>query len=205
MELFFQGGRGMWLKGLAVWFVAAAVACAQTDPPAQPSQTTNPPPGLLKECWDAAFLEGTQIGFIHTTFREVTLKGRPFIEASSELDLSLVRFGQELRLIILLANYETLAGKVRSVLVREGLSTKQQVTRKGVVASDLKEIEMSVQFGDKAPEEKKIPWNDSALGLYAQDQVYKARKIAPGDKFDLHRFEAVFDNVLTSRVEAKDL
>jgi transglutaminase-like putative cysteine protease len=189
---------------LSVWlFAGNALAAQEVEALGKPRQVEQPQKGkILKEAWDAAFLAGAQVGYAHHLFQEVKVGERSYIEATSRLQLTLLRFGQELHLAFTVSNYETAEGKVRSFMVEEGLSKEQRIVRRGVVEG--KQLRNIVQFGTNPPTEKQMPWNDEAVGLYAQEQLFQRRKIEPNSHFDLRRFESVFDAVLTTQVLVKE-
>lgn len=196
--------RWFWVVLPCLWLGTVAAALAQeTEQLGPPKKAEGPVRGKIhKEVWDAAFLGGAQVGFAHHVFQEVKIGDRTYIEATSKLQLTLLRYGQQLPLTFTVSNYETPEGKVRSVLIEEGMSKEQRIVRRGVVeGTQLRHI---VQFGNNPPEEKRLPWNDEALGLLAQDELFQRRKIEPRSQFSFHRFEAVFDTVLTTQVQVKD-
>lgn len=169
----------------------------------KPQQVGGPVRGkVLKEAWDAAFLGGGQVGYAHHLYQEVKIGERTYIEATSRMELTLKRFGQPMELFFKLSNYETATGKVRSFLVEQSLSKDQRILRRGVVEG--KQLRHVVQFGDNAPTEKKTPWNDEAIGLYAQEQLFQRRTVEPNTQFEFRRFESTFDEVLTTQVQVKE-
>ena len=85
-------------------FVGFLVADEQLPPPKEGK--------LLKEVWEAAFLEGSQAGYAHATFREMPMGEPPNILASSEMELNLVRFGQQLQLKFGMSDVENPTGKM---------------------------------------------------------------------------------------------
>jgi hypothetical protein len=154
------------------------------------------------EIWEAAFLEGNQVGHLRTVVREVAAGEQKIIEASQELDLSLVRFGQTLRLNFAVGNHETLDGKVLAIIVRQGLSKDQQIVRKGKVEG--KQLTLQTQIGNSPPVEKKVPLGDQVVGLVAEQRLFRGRKLTPDSQFDYQKFVPEFDTVLTMHVAVKD-
>ncbi len=164
-----------------------------------------PPPAqakILKEVWEAGFLEGTKAGHLRSVFQELPGGDGKIIEASTELELNLIRFDQPLQLKFSMANQETPDGRVLAVVIRQSLSKDQHITRKGKVEG--KDLVLRTELGNNPPTEKKIPWSDKALGLYAQERVFQNRKLEPNTKFDFLKFDPTFDTILKTYVEIKD-
>src|SRR6266404_1278892 len=55
-------------------------------------------PTVVSETWDAAFLEGSQIGFFHTTTREVERDGKKVLRTTLEMNLTIKRYDAEAHL-----------------------------------------------------------------------------------------------------------
>jgi transglutaminase-like putative cysteine protease len=160
-----------------------------------------PPGKLLKEVWEAAYLEGSPVGHLHATYRQVTLNDQPLIEAASEMDLTLTRFQQQLRLTFSMADYETPEGRILSLAIRQPLGKDQQLVRKGRLEGQ--HLVMSIQTGNAAPQEKRIPWGERVLGLYAEEELFRTRPPQPQTTFDYQKFVPEFDTVLKVTVEVK--
>jgi len=157
---------------------------------------------ILKEVWEAAYLEGQKAGHLHHVFREITAGQRKLIEATAELELNLTRFNQQLKLQFAMGNTETPDGRVLGLAVSQTLSRDQRIVRKGRVEG--KELIMQIHLGNAPPRDKRIPWSDNNLGLYAEETLWRVRKPQPGDKFDYVKFVPEFDSPLTVHVAAKD-
>jgi transglutaminase-like putative cysteine protease len=156
---------------------------------------------VLREIWEAAFLEGGQVGHFHTLFRELPMAEGKVIEGSSELEFNLIRFGQNLQLAFTMANHETPEGKVLAIVVQQNLSKDQKLVRKAKVVGN--QIHVQAEMNMKPLPEKKLPWNENAVGLYGEEQLFKNRKLEPGTKFDFFKFEPELDSMLTYHVEMR--
>ncbi len=170
---------------------------------APPSSPTSTPPHntkeqpLLKDIWEAVYLDGHHVGHQHRTFREIKINNQVLVESTIELDMSFQRNRQPVRLHTIHATHESPSGKLRSFILQEGVGSSQRLYRKGRV--DGQHLIWTTQMGSRAPSEKKLPWKEQALGLYAQEAVLSQRK--QNDKqFLIHRFEPVFDTILPVKI-----
>src|SRR5207245_2732314 len=97
-------GASMCKRLPAVWglFIVLSVVGGSAEPAGK----------VLKETWDAVFLEDSQVGHVHGLYREVQKDDQKLIEASTEMEMNLVRNGQPLQMNFSIADHETADGKV---------------------------------------------------------------------------------------------
>src|SRR5438067_1754256 len=94
----FRGNRsrGVAMKQHLPWsllvLVFAGSAQAREAPPAQPAGK------LIKETWDAAYLEGARTGYFHTTVREIERDGQKLYVSTLEMSLTIKRFNDVVKL-----------------------------------------------------------------------------------------------------------
>ncbi len=169
----------------------------------RPCHADEQPAGkVLKEVWEAAYLEGVQAGFVHSVYREVHAGERKLIEATIEMDLTLTRFQDTIRLNFIIGNHETDAGKVLAVVMRQNLSKDQRLLVKGKVEG--KELKVHIEAGAQPTREKIIPWSDSVVGLWGQERQFANRKLTPNSSFEYLRYEPTLTSMIKSRVNIKD-
>ncbi|MCS7015367.1 MAG: transglutaminase-like domain-containing protein [Gemmatales bacterium] len=157
---------------------------------------------VLSEVWEAVYLEGAKSGHAHHRFQEVTIRGKPFILATSTLELTVRRFGQPMLLAMSLANYETPAGQVASITVSMQVGREQRIVRRGTVVGN--ELVMQVQFGQQPPREVKIPWSPEAIGLYAEERFFTEHPWQPGRERGYVKFLPEIDRFVRCHVKAED-
>ncbi len=157
---------------------------------------------VLKEVWEAAYLEGVQAGFVHSIYREVQAGDRKLVEATVEMDLSLTRFNQTIRLNFIIGNHETEVGKVLAVVMRQNLAQNQRLLVKGKVEG--KELKVHIDAGDQPTREKVVPWHDSVVGLFGQERQFQNRKLTPNSSFEYIRYEPTLVSVIRATVSIKD-
>lgn len=157
---------------------------------------------VLKEVWEAAYLDGAHVGHSHRIFREATMADRTIIMAETELQIAFNKFGQIMQMQFSMGDNETTDGKVLSFVVRQSIS-KDRVERLGRV--DGKQLILTTKVGERAPTELKMNWNDEVLGLHAIEKLFQARPRDPNTTFDVLKFEPVFDTYLVNHVAIKDI
>jgi transglutaminase-like putative cysteine protease len=177
--------RGWCLVGLVLWAASAAVA--------------EPQGKIVKETWEATYLEGGKAGYSHTTVRELERDGQKILRTTKSLDLSVKRGNAEARLRIEEGTDETPEGKVLGVVMRQFLGDKEQMVLTGVVEDD----QLHIKTGD-GKLDKKVPWNDEAIGLYRQERLFQEHKAKPGDRFTYLSYEPIIASVVTIHVTVKD-
>lgn len=168
------------------------------------SQAAEPQGKVLREVWEAAFLEGAQVGHVHSLYREVMVGERKAIEATMEMDLTLTRFGEALKLSLTIGGHEAEDGCVLTVLMKQDLGKKQALLMTGKADGD--QLLVKVEVGNNPPVERKVPLdkNKKIIGLYAVERLFEGKKLEPNTKLTFHRYEPVFTSVVTNHVEIKD-
>jgi hypothetical protein len=156
-------------------------------------------PSVVSEMWDAAFLEGNQIGFFHTTTREVELDGKKLLRTTLEMDLTIKRYNAVARLRMENGTEETESGKVLAVFMTQYLDAGQKLILKGIVEDD--QLHVTVDSGRI---DKKIPWNDDVIGLHKQERLFEKSNANPGDKIKYFSYEPTLNTVVTVRAVVKE-
>jgi hypothetical protein len=166
--------------------------------PQPPLHAQAPAPKLIKETWDAAYLEGARAGYFHARVEEVERDGKKLIRTSLAMNLKLKRYKEVVALRMETGCDETAEGKVVGVSMTQFLD-KGKLT----LAGEVRDGKLLVKSPND-PTGKAVPWNDDALGLYAQDRMYQQRKVKPGDRFDFLNYELALMAPLKVRVVVKD-
>jgi len=157
---------------------------------------------VLEELWDAVYLEGAKSGHAHHQFQEVTIRGKPYIKATSSLELQVRRFGQPMVLAITVANYETPQGEVASLTITTQVGRDQRIVRRGTVIGN--ELVMQVQFGQQPAREVRIPWTREAIGLYAEERFFSGQSWRPGQERSYCKFLPELDRFVRCSVKAEE-
>jgi hypothetical protein len=176
---------GCLLLCLSIWSTTVAqekVPAPQAAPP-------------LAEYWEAIYLQGSHVGHAHGLYRTV----RPdLIQSNEELTLSLNRFNQLLRMHFSFSMLESKEGKIQKFTIKQSMGRDDELVRTGVV--DQNQVTITKTQGSQPPVTKVDPWNDSALGLYAMEQLYRTKELKAGLEFDFNSFSSDFNTVLSYHV-----
>ncbi len=135
-----------------------------------PAAADEPQGKLVKETWDAAYLEGAKVGFFRTTVHESERDGQKVLRTAVELNLSIRRNNATVALRMLTGTEETPDGKVLGVFMRQYHDKGQQLVLTGTVTGDQLHVRV-----DNGRIDKKVYWNDEVVGLYRQEQLYRDR------------------------------
>jgi transglutaminase-like putative cysteine protease len=66
-------------------------------------------------------------------------------------------------------------------------------------------LRVKIDKGDGSPRlERAVRWNADVVGLAQMEQVFRQRKVKPGDRFTLLRYEPTLNSVLTVRVAVRE-
>jgi transglutaminase-like putative cysteine protease len=155
---------------------------------------------LIRDIWDAAYLEGTRAGHIHTTVREIDRDGKKLYQTNVTLELTLRRFQDVIKQQMQSGTVETADGKVTAVSMSQTLGKEQQLELHGAVQGK----QLAVKVSGKMNMDKLIPWNEQVIGLYREQQIFKEKAVKPGDKFSYLHYEPVVNAVVTIQVAVKD-
>jgi hypothetical protein len=185
--------RGVMAGVFRQWLIGSiAVLCCALSLYGQDRQTPAQP---LAEFWEAIYLQDSHVGHAHGLYRSIANNQ---IQSSEELQLSLSRFNQTMKMHFSFSMVETTAGKIRQFTIRQSMGRDGELVRSGVVSQE--GITITKTQGDQPPVKKQEPWNDEALGLYAMEKLYSTKKLAAGLAFDFKSFSSDFNTVLNYHV-----
>jgi hypothetical protein len=164
---------------------------------AVPLRAQEPPPKVVKEYWDAAYVERIKAGHFHTLVVEIERDGKKLFKTTQAMKLKVRRDMKVVELTMENTVEETADGTVVGVSM---LSGPAKVTLNGRVEGD----KLIVQ-GEGGRELKRLPWDANAIGLYAQDRTWKEKKVKPGDRFAFTTFELGLEKAFKMNVVVKDM
>ena len=193
---------------LAIWMVG----CGQdgelarpAEPPALPATasgpTPEPAPAVVAgkptpETWDAVYLQGNHVGYIHSQFQSAVRNGQPILTATVDTRLWLTRFGQASDQQILVVSNEKPSGEVLDFTTEARLGPAPMIC-KGRVAGDRLRIESTT--GGKTTTSE-IPWNKQVGGFAGIEQELARRPLKAGDERQLKLLMPLLDQVLVADV-----
>jgi hypothetical protein len=155
---------------------------------------------VVREDWDAAFLDGQKAGHVHTTVRELERDGKKVLRTTMALELTLKRFEDTVKMGVETGTEETPEGKVVGVFMKQSLGKEQTLQLTGTVEGE----QLHVKVAGHMNMDKKIKWNDKVIGLYKEQQLFQDKKAKAGDTFSYLHFEPLINAVVTIQVSVKD-
>ncbi len=166
-----------------------------------PLRADAPAAAVVRDTWEAAYLEGGKAGYVHTEVRRTGAPDRPVFRSTVEMELSVRRFNDIVRLRMQTGTEETADGRVTAVSMTQELGKDQQLIMRGLVEGDVLHVRVN---GAGRHLDKRIPWNDKVVGLYRQESLFRERHVKPGDEFSYQSYEPTVTAVITTRVSVKD-
>lgn len=158
---------------------------------------------LVREHWDAAFLNGQKAGHFRTTVHELNKDGQTVYRVTRELRLTIKRFGDVAQLRASTGNDETPDGKLLGVFMTQALGTNQLLRLSGMVEDGV--LHDSIE-GPQVPGqriERRITLPDDLLTYLGEDDLLAKKQAKPGDRFSYRLFEPTVNNVVRIQVEVK--
>ena len=153
---------------------------------------------VVADTWEVVRLGGYRVGHVHTLTREVAVKEAKVLHTSMQFELTLKRSGAVQKLKFENGSDETADGKVVGVSVTM-YTGPAKLTVAGRVEGDA-----LVLRGEGGRELKRLPWDPSALGIYAQDRAWKEKKVKPGDRFEFTNYELAIERAFKVKVTVKE-
>jgi transglutaminase-like putative cysteine protease len=152
----------------------------------------------VAESWEAAYLQGTRSGYVHTLVQEIDQGGRKALRAVIELRLTVKRFNDSVQLAMDSGTLETPDGAVVGTFMKQYLGKNKTLQITGVVQG--RKLELTLDGSQRL---SPAPWDESVLGVYRQKTLFKDRAIKEGDEFSYRSFEPTVNLVVSSHVKAK--
>jgi Transglutaminase-like superfamily len=155
---------------------------------ASPVYAWETPAKVVKDAWYAAYVKqkvgGARCGYFHISVLESESDGQKLYTSTLEMSLTIKRADNLVKMRVRTGTTETAAGKITGLNFTQFLDGGKQQTLTG----DVKDGQLQLRLGDRllGPAQ---PWNDKALGLYAQDRLPRERKVKPGDTMEFLNFE----------------
>jgi hypothetical protein len=182
------------------------VGCAPQSPPAAPgtlpAASATGASAIIPdgETWDAIFIQGSQLGFIHTTTRHVQHDGRPLIEIVAQQQLNVSRFGDQATPGVLLKSLETPEGALVSFEGQQQIGPTAQSVKGEVRGGEL--VMETTTVG--RTETSRIPWKDEYGGFFAMEHSLLRQPMKAGEQRKAASLAPVFNQLVTYEFTAKD-
>jgi hypothetical protein len=153
----------------------------------------------LLETWQAAYFEGLKVGHMHNLVRQLGTGDSARISTTRSMELMIKRYGSVVPITIEQTCEETSAGKVLSLSTSQQIGKSPKMTSFGQV--DGENLLLKTPGSDVA---QKVPFDTKSMGLYAQDVIFRHKKVKPGDKLTIVSYEVMLAGTITLRAVVKD-
>jgi hypothetical protein len=182
------------------WCLSIVLIFPAFLPAQQPA--AQPKGKLVQDLWEAAYLDGFRVGYLHLTVEELNRSdGKKLIHAARDLNLT-VRRGRDLALLqAMTGTDETPDGTVLGVFMRQALGTQVTQELRGVVQGN----QLRVKAVGESAFEAVLPWNPKVVGTSGEQNLLKVHKPKPGDEFDYLLYEPIVNSIVTVRVKAEGM
>lgn len=134
-----------------------------------------------EETWDSVYIEGSQVGHVHTTTRPADSDDQGQVRIKSETALTIERFGQVTKQSMSFESVESSAGEVSRFECRMTAGPAEMIARgriKGRKAVITSETAGKSQSSD-------IDWEKSWGGFFAVEQSLRAKPLKEGEVREL--------------------
>src|SRR5262249_5049095 len=154
---------------------------------------------VVNDTWNAAFVEGARSGYLHSTTRQSERDGQKVYSTVLEMNLQVKRYGEVIGMRMETGDDETADGKVLALSLTQFLDKggKQELKAR------IKDDKLLLRIGAN-PLERPFPWNSEVVGAYKQEQLFKERKLKPGDSYDYLNYELALFSPVKVQVQAKE-
>ncbi len=123
-------------------------------------------PAHAQEAWDAVFLKGHKIGYVHTFIEKLTEKGRPLYRVRQDQVYTFARLEDTVTMSMMYGTIETPDGEVLRLDTRTLTSDNEIRVFGDAVKGQMKLI----MEGTKQSQHVTIPWGKDIRGPYAAEQ-----------------------------------
>jgi len=155
-------------------------------------------PALAQESWDAVYLAGSKIGYIHTFIEKVTDKGRDLLRVRVDMVLTFKRDKDTVVNELMYGTIETLDGEVLRIATRTLLSDRELK-----MSGDAVKGKMRLKVEGGVEREEVIPWEPDVRGPYAAEQSLARKAPTEGELRPLKMFIPDLNKVCDVILKAK--
>ena len=151
-----------------------------------------------QESWDAIYLAGSHVGFVHTSVEKVRAEGKDYLRVRIDQEQS-IRRGRDVAVTKLTyGTIETLDGQVLRLDTFTDLGAQRIRARGDVIGGELTLIVEAA--GGK--QQQVIPWGSDIRGPYAAEQSMARNPMKPGETRSLKMFMPVLNKVCEIELQA---
>jgi hypothetical protein len=180
---------GQWIK-FVVCGTILLTGCSSADLPEQASPATDGQASQLAEgeTWDVLRVQGSKVGYIHTTVRNTVEEGRQLIQTEADQRMTVKRFDDVSQPGIRLTSVETPDGQLVRFASRQELGPKPEITSGHVEGS---ELVLKTETTGKTTENRQ-PWSSDMGGFFVVEQSLLRKPMRPGESRTLEGLAPMF-------------
>ncbi len=153
-----------------------------------------------QEIWDVYYMQGSKIGYGHTTVRKVERDRQARVEVEASNHLSITRFGETTEQEVRMATLEKPDGELLEFSTTIALGPAPTVIR-GKVLGDELEITTETQ-GRKAT--NRIPWTAGTQGFRAIEHSLEQKPLLAGERRALKMLMPIINQVAEVELVASE-
>jgi hypothetical protein len=162
--------------------------------------TAAPATGDEQESWDAIYIGGKKVGFMHVWVTPLQEKGRDLVRVRVHWEFNIKRGDN---LVSMLLEYGTIEKPDGSVLRLETRTVAAQnlMTTYGERRGDT--MELTLEVGNQR-QRQVIPWTDDIRGPYGAEMSLSREPMKPGQKRDIKIYIPELNKVCVTHLIARD-
>ncbi len=176
-------------------------ATSQAVPPSfEPLAEPDDGGQVVEETWDAYSLQGSRVGYAHTTVAKVEEGGQTLLRTRGATRTTLKRAGQTIVQDMLLTSWERRNGELVRFESRMKMGPADMVSE-GRLAGDKLVIETKTLGKTQS---QTISWPAGAGGFFAVEQSLKKNPLKPGERRTVAGLLPIFNSVGATELAAAD-
>jgi hypothetical protein len=157
-------------------------------------------PNEKRDCWDVLLLQGTRVGYAHTTARDVG-SGRVVLSTENTNHIAIRRGKETSRQDVRIVTQERPGGEMLSFEAEISMGPAP-IRMTGKVSGD--RLEVTTTGAATAPVRTSIPWSADNRGPFAMEQSLLRKPMQPGERRTMKTFEVEVQQVADVEMGAKD-
>ena len=150
-----------------------------------------------EEEWNVIYMGKTRVGYSRSNTVNIKRDGRELIRSESESTMLIKRFGQQLKMKLILSTEETLDGQLVSVEFKNENPPASFTRTTGLVNGD--KLELSIANAGKTSK-KSIAWDKAHKSPAYQDRLLKEEPLKTGEKRQFKVFLPEMNQIATVTV-----
>jgi len=138
----------------------------------------------VQEAWDAVFISGAKVGFIHTFVEPLKENGKDLYRVRQDMEFTFKRLNDKVTIKTMYGTVETPEGSVLKLETRT-LASNQQMTATGSVING--KMTLTLDAGGQR-QQVTMPWGADVRGPYAAEQGLTRAPMKAGETRELKMY-----------------